>query len=233
MGKRASRFVGLLTGVITGCFAFVGAAVPTTPASIDYLPIAKRDGQALLRQVTQRVMSFGCAASKNGTAVNLTDGTLVTAAHVVAGTRLINVVPDLGPTTIATAQVAPNVDLAVLHEARSATTRGLVLAPDDPAPGTTVLLAGYPHGQLSLVIGEAVVTGWTDGRAIGQAGGPFLTLRHSATTGMSGGPLLDPAGRLAGIVVATRTGAAETFAIPASVIRATLAAGAAQPAPGC
>src|SRR5918996_964852 len=119
MGTRGRRLAGALTGAIAACFTFVGAAAPTTPAAIDYLPLSQRDARALLRRVTQRVMSFGCGASNNGTAVELADGTLVTAGHVVTGTRLINVVPDLGPTTIATAEVTSGYDLAVLRTSAS------------------------------------------------------------------------------------------------------------------
>ena len=234
MGRRGHRLAGALTGVITACFTFVGAAAPTTPAAVDYLPLERREAHALLRRVTQRVMSFGCAASNNGTAVMLADGTLVTAAHVVTGTRLINVVPDLGPATIATAAVTPVHDLAVLHPRSSGDrVRGVALAPEDPPPGTDVRVAGFPHGQLSLVIGEVVVDGVIDGRRIGMEG-PLLQLRLRATTGMSGGPLLDPAGRLAGILVATRSGTEESFAVPASTLRTALAEGVSgAPAGGC
>ena len=233
MGTRGRRLAGTLTAVVTTCFAFVGAAAPTTPAAVDYLPIDRRDAQALLRQVTQRVMSFGCAAANNGTAVSLDDGTVLTAAHVVTGTRLINVIPDLGPTTVATAEVSSTHDIAVLRQPMSpAPAHGIRIAPDDPPAGTHVLVAGYPHGQLSLAIGPARIDGWVDGRSVGQSAGPVLRVRTRAATGMSGGPLLDPAGRLAGILVATRSGTDESFAIPASTIRAALAAGVTQPPTG-
>jgi S1-C subfamily serine protease len=237
MGTRGHRLAGTLTAIVTACFAFVGAAAPTTPAAVDYLPIDRRDAQTLLRQVTQRVMSFGCAAANNGTAVSLDDGTVLTAAHVVTGTRLINVIPDLGPTTVATAEVSPTDDIAVLRQPPSppsSSAHGVRLAPDDPSAGTHVLVAGYPHGQLSLSVGSAVIDGWVDGRSVGQSAGPVLRVRTRAATGMSGGPLLDPAGRLAGILVATVSGTDESFAIPASTIRAALAAGVTQPpAGGC
>lgn len=230
---RGSRVAGALTGVATACFTFLGAAAPTTPASVDFLPLERRDAQALLRAVTPRVMSFGCAASNNGTGVTLDDGTLVTAAHVVTGTRLINVIPDLGPTTVATAAVAGTHDLAVLHGVATGDVKGVALSPDDPPAGTNVLVAGYPHGQLSLSIGAAVVEGWVDGRSIGQEG-RVLQVRTRAATGMSGGPVIDPAGRLVGILVATRSGTNESFAIPASTIREALAEGVTKPpAGGC
>jgi S1-C subfamily serine protease len=236
MGTRGRRLAGTLTAVVTACFAFVGAAAPTTPAAVDYLPLDRRDAQALLRQVTQRVMSFGCAAANNGTAVSLDDGTVLTAAHVVTGTRLINVIPDLGPTTVATAEVSSTHDLAVLRQpppsSPSSAARGVRLAPDDPPAGTHVLVAGYPHGQLSLTVGSAVIDGWVDGPSVGQSAGRVLRVRTRAATGMSGGPLLDPAGRLAGILVATRSGTDESFAIPASTIRAALVAGVTQPPAG-
>ena len=236
MGKRGRRAAGALTGLVTAGFMFVGAAAPTIPAAVDYLPLDKRDARALLRTVTHRVMSFGCASANNGTAVALDDGTLVTAAHVVTGTRLINVVPDLGPTTVATAAVAATHDLAVLQRppapsASSGGPAGVPLAPEDPPGGTEVRVAGYPHGQLSLSIVDAVVDDVGDGRELGMTG-PVLRVRTRAATGMSGGPVLDPAGRLAGILVATRSGTSESFAIPASTIRAALAEGVSQPPPG-
>lgn len=232
MGTRGHRVAGVMTGLLTACFTFVGAAAPTTPGSVDFLPIDRDDAQALLRAVTQRVMSFGCAAANNGTAVELEDGSLVTAAHVVNGTRLINVIPDLGPTAVARAMVVTGHDVAVL-EGAGATGKGLRLAGEDPEHGTRVLVAGFPHGQLSLSVGSATVDGYVDGRTVGQPPGRVLRLRHAATTGMSGGPVLDAAGRLAGIVVATRRGAAETYVIPASTLREALAAGAMAPAGRC
>ena len=66
MGKRGRRAAGALTGLATAGFMFVGAAAPTIPAAVDYLPLDKRDARALLRTVTHRVMSFGCASANNG-----------------------------------------------------------------------------------------------------------------------------------------------------------------------
>ena len=232
MGTRGHRAAGVITGLLVACFTFVGAAAPTAPASVDFLPLARADGTALLREVTPRVMSFGCVATNNGTAVQLDDGRLVTAAHVVDGTRLINVVPDLGPTSVASAAVAPGHDVAVLRQPPNS-VEGVVLATDDPHPGTEVLVAGYPNGQLSLLDDDAVVDGYVDGRTVGQPEGRILRLRHAATTGMSGGPVLDPAGRLAGILIATRKGATETFAIPASTLRRVLEGDGLQPAGHC
>ena len=232
MGTRGHRVAGVMTGLLTACFTFVGAAAPTAPGSVDFLPIARRDAQHLLRAVTQRVMSFGCVAANNGTAVELEDGSLLTAAHVVTGTRLINVIPDLGRTAVAAAMVVTGHDVAVLHGV-TGSGKGLPLARDDPPHGTKVLVAGFPQGQLSLSVGSAVVDGYIDGRTVGQPPGRILRLRHAATTGMSGGPVLDPAGRLAGIVVATRKGAAETYVIPASTLRDVLAAAPMEPAVRC
>jgi S1-C subfamily serine protease len=138
------------------------------------------------------------AATSGGTGFFLGSGRLVTAAHVVAGCGVITVVPE-GSAAL-TAEVAardPELDLAVLRVpgARFADP-GLA---DDAAAGSAFTALGYPAAgrggplrALPLVVIELPVPRPSD----------RLPLHGDlAEPGMSGAPLVDARGRVAGMLL--------------------------------
>jgi S1-C subfamily serine protease len=218
-------------GLVAGLTAM---ATPTIPATADFLPAAPAELAHRLRQVTFRVVGIGCSVESNmGTAVALGDGTLLTNRHVADRARLLNVVPDLGPTLTATASVASPVDLAILHAggavASAATATRLELAARDPSPGRTVTVAGYADSYDLRVLTTRVID-VVDGASRGQRG-PVLRLATRLRKGMSGSPVLDEAGHLAGLVFAVQGN--YTLAIPASSIRTFSIPTAIAPAASC
>jgi S1-C subfamily serine protease len=135
---------------------------------------------------------------------------------VVAGALLINVAGDTGPTAIAHARVHPTHDLALL---RVPPTGGaaLELAPADPEPGDSMLVSGFVHDELSLTVETATVLDYADGAPRGHDG-PVMQLDLVVPEGMSGAPVLDDRGRLAGLVYAVEDPPGMTLAIPVSAL---------------
>jgi hypothetical protein len=148
---------------------------------------------------------------------------------------LVDLVADGYPTTASpTWAVATAGDVATV----SAPLTGVPtigLAPTDPKIGSTVLLGGYPHaaGQQDpgLVIDQMSVVGFLAGSEIGE---PWRVLRlsGSARQGMSGGPVLDASGHLAGILFGNEIPTGNALVIPASALRSLLRADAFVPS-GC
>ena len=89
----------------------------------------------------------------------------------------------------------------------------VALADGDPKPGSAVLLAGYPGGNLAL----------TNGRVEGTLrladGNEVLRFSPQPQIGQSGSPLLDADGRIAGLVYARDEAGGQGLAIPVSRLR--------------
>ena len=94
------------------------------------------------------------------------------------------------------------------------------LADDAPAPGTAVAVGGYNQDRAEII--EADMHCRAIGEARDRGGRPLLVHDCSATRGTSGGPLL-VAGKLGGIQVGGREGAAGGVAVPVETLRQMLA----------
>lgn len=205
----------------------------TITADADFRPVVGAERRNLLADVTVRINEMRCGlVTTSGTAVALNDGTLVTNRHVLDGALGLIVVPREGMTTTGAGSVSPTDDVAVLRVAGRAAPTGLELAARDPSPGAIVTVAGYPHGDDALVTAEAQVVDRVDGTDRGEPG-PVLRLDYRAGPGMSGGPVLDAAGRLAGLLYAVEDNTGYTLVIPSSTIARVLAAGDLRPATRC
>lgn len=204
---------------------------PDTPPSEH--AIEPDELEELVVEATHRVSSFGCAALGNGTAVAVADGLLLTNRHVVTGARLINVSADLGPTKVATAEVHPGmVDLAELTVSATGDPV-LEVANEDAEPGARLLTAGFDGDHLGITVRSTRLLGYVDGIERGHPG-PVMQLDIDAVQGMSGGPVVNEDGRLAGILFAVEDPPGTALAIPASAIHASLTADEPfVPDPGC
>ena len=214
------RFLlGLLLGLVS-----VGSGTPawspipvSAAAEAEAPPLDADELEGLATAATHRVFAFGCAtASNTGTAVAIADDELLTSLHVVAGALLINVAGDTGPTAIAHARVHPTHDLALLRVPPAGGTV-LELAPADPEPGDSMLVSGFVHDELSLTIETATVLDYADGATRGHDG-PVMQLDLVVPEGMSGAPVIDDRGRLAGLVYAVEDPPGMTLAIPVSAL---------------
>jgi S1-C subfamily serine protease len=207
----------------------IGTPTRTTPAGADFAPIDAQAALAVLTRSTVQVMAFGCNLDRNdGTAVAVGGGLLLTNAHVVAGSRLVDIVPNDAATQAGGEPLlAPAGDVAVVSDPGPALPT-LALATQDPPPGSPVRVAGFPAGAPGLAIVATQVTDYADGAELGEPW-PVMRLQAEVRPGMSGGPVLDAAGHLAGIVFGNELPDGRALAIPASRLRRLLAANAFTP----
>jgi S1-C subfamily serine protease len=217
--------LGVIVGVV------LGVPTRTTPASLDFAPVSLQAAAGILGRSTVEVLAFGCNLQRrDGSAVMVGPGMMLTNEHVITGSRLIDLVAHGYPTTASAAwSVATAGDVGTVS-APLTDLPSIPLAPSDPTVGSSVLLGGYPHGLVGqpdpgLVIDQMSVVGFLPGADIGEPW-PVMRLSGSARVGMSGGPVLDSAGHLAGIVFGDEVPTGNALVIPASALRSLLRANA-------
>lgn len=218
-----ARWVGrsvVVTGLITGMLA--AWATPTMSSAADVNPVRPDQLELNIRAATVELMTLGCdLGTRQGSAVALAGGSLVTNRHVVDLARETEVVPDLGAVVRATADVsATGSDLAVVH-AHTSGLKPLPLAPEDPRPGTQVTLAGFQADTEGIDIRQAHVVDYADGAPRDQPV-PVMRLDVQIGPGMSGGPVVDGGGRLIGIIFGRESPSDYAVALPVSAVRALL-----------
>jgi len=103
------------------------------------------------------------------------------------------------------------------------------LALSDPSPRDAVWVSGYSRERApdsladGLVVSPAHVVDYMSGRSVGEQG-HVMRVDVPVRPGMSGGAVLDEAGRLAGLVFATE-GPTSGLVIPISTLRRVLSHG--------
>jgi S1-C subfamily serine protease len=192
---------------------------PPDPTLLDSAGVrAARDG---VLRVTGTACGLGIEGSGWVAAPNL----VVTNAHVVAGMKDARV--DRGDGAYADAAVVAfdlRDDVAVLRvEGLAATPLRLV----DPIEGQAVAILGYPeNGPFTATPGRIGQTGpllTDDAYGRGPVERRITTLRGAVRKGNSGGPVVDEQGRVQATVFASRIGSAAGYAVPAEVVRESLA----------
>jgi S1-C subfamily serine protease len=223
------RIAARLAVAVVVAVAVDGAwASPTISARADFQPISAERAARVLRDSTVEVQAFGCDLQRrDGSGVAVAPGRVLTNAHVVRASRLVDVATDTGPTAEADVPaVASAGDVAeVSGDLR---VPALELSPRDPGPGASVWVAGFPSSGApssgpGLVVATERVIGSAPGGPFGQPW-PVLRLSGGVARGMSGGPVLDSSGRLAGIVFGDEIPTGQALAIPASALRRALSA---------
>jgi S1-C subfamily serine protease len=227
-GIRGSVAFLLTAGILTA------QATPTLPSAADINPVRPEQLAASLRAATVELVTLGCdLGTRQGTAVALGPLGFVTNRHVVDVARETELIPDLGPASRAKATEVSSLgtDLAVVR-AFGPIPHALPLAPVDPLPGARVTMAGFPSGAHGIDISLAQVVDYVDGRPRGQ---PVQVMRLNAhvAPGMSGGPVVDLAGRVSGVIFGTESPSDYALALPVSAVRALLGRSAAQQSETC
>jgi S1-C subfamily serine protease len=209
------------TGVLVAAVVVLTTAAPTIPSGFDYQPMPRAQVDRILTAATVKLVALGCDLSvRTGTAVAIGSGRLMTNKHVVDGSRQVDAIPDVGPYTPGVTSVSQGqVDLATVRTP-GLNLEGIPLAPHDPSPGALVVFAGYP-GQDSLTIATGKVVDYAKGATVGQAV-PVMRLAAVARPGMSGGPVLDGRGHLAGLIFGSESPSGYVLALPASALRSLL-----------
>jgi len=186
--------------------AFAGLE-PIAPSPLPLPASVNTPGIKAAASETLRIRGLGCGGIVYGSGFPVGPGLVLTNAHVVAGTQQTKVQGTTG--TLLDARVVvfdPERDVAILYVPR------LALAPISEAaarPGTQGAAIGYPGGGDEKV-SPAVVNGevQAEGRDIY---GQNLVVRHiwivqaDVLPGNSGGPLVDIAGNVVGVIFAAST----------------------------
>jgi S1-C subfamily serine protease len=209
-----------VAAVLAGCVASPPAPSPppTLPAGRPVLAADSARQQA--REVTVRVRNRGCSFLATGSGFVVAAHRLVTNRHVVEGAEQLQLDSwDGHSISVAVHQVAYLHDLALI-ETVEPLPRVARLAGGNPRPGAEVSAVGFPlGGPLAQTRGRVVDL--VPGAHLGETG-KVLRITAPVKHGNSGGPLLDDAGRVVGVVYASETRTGYGLAIPVSSLRALL-----------
>jgi S1-C subfamily serine protease len=186
--------------------------------------------RALSSVIHVRAESPQCGQIQVGSGWVASTGRVVTNAHVVAGSSSVLVSVDgTGPERPArVVAIDPERDVAVLAVTglgAPSLIRGKQLSAGDDA-----VVAGFP-GDEGLYVGPARVRGVLDATGADIYGAPgvsreIYSLRAQIRKGASGGPVLDTAGRVVGMVFATSLDDPETgYALTLDEVMPVLRAG--------
>ncbi|HEY2715790.1 MAG TPA: MarP family serine protease [Solirubrobacterales bacterium] len=200
---------------------------PATPSEapdpqIGADPDVLRAGGAVVR-----VLSTACGLGVEGSGWAVRPDLIVTNAHVIAGAGDTTVTTQGGVELDATpVYYSPGDDLALLR-VEGARLPTLPIS-DARGEGEEAAVLGYPENGPYTVeparVGETRATISEDSYGNGPVNRTITALRGAVRSGNSGGPLVDAAGEVVGIVFAATTGAGPRggFAIPAEQVEDAL-----------
>jgi S1-C subfamily serine protease len=224
-----TRSVRVAVGAAALCTA-VSGCVPGPSPLADFTPppraqTARAAPQTIEKRLLHeargfvyRVRSFACLTV--GSAFDSADG-LVTNRHVAAGSGVLQLATWSGTDFQAiVSAISRGPDLALLESAHLAVHPGTVnISP--LTRGARVWVAGYPRGN-ELAIRPGAVAKLTSARRFGLPG-KVIEITAKVRHGNSGGPLLNAAGEVVGVVFARLRRNGAGLAIPAADLRDFLA----------
>lgn len=160
------------------------------------------------RQSIVKVEGLGCGGIVNGSGFVYAKNRVATNAHVIAGVQNPKVTDSNGTHGTRVVWFDRDNDLAVL-EADNLAGQPLRTQKDVQAPGTAILLAGFPGGgdfttQTGVVLDNFNALG-RDIYGQGRTMRHVYALQSQIVKGNSGGPVLNTNGYVIGIVFATST----------------------------
>lgn len=186
---------------------FIGDEPALTPASLPapaQLAAAVRRDRASVVKIEGR----GCGGIVEGSGFVVADGLVATNAHVVAGIAQPQVLDRNGNHAATPIWFDPNLDLAILRVSNLA-GGPLSLRSDSAGRGTEGGVLGYPGGGPFHAGTAAVLEKFTAlGRDIynqGHTSRDIYAVQATVVPGNSGGPLVDLAGKVVGVIFATST----------------------------
>jgi S1-C subfamily serine protease len=179
------------------------------------------------RGATVQIIGTACGLGVQGSGWVMRPGLVATNAHVVAGERGHQMVVLAGHGySGSVVAVDPGNDVALLRVS-GLPARPLRMAKDDPSGGPVALI-GFPQGGgLTAVPGRAgspVTVLAPDAYGAHVHTRTVIPLRGRLRHGDSGGPVVDPAGRVVAMMFAADTRGDGGFGVPLEAVRA-LAAG--------
>lgn len=172
-----------------------------------------------------------CQRALEGTGFVIGDGVVITNAHVVAGTDDVGVevVDQRGRTDELAGEVVlydPAIDIAVLR-VPELEAPALQFRPQPAGVGEDVVILGYPlDGPFAATAGKVRQTITLQGPDIyddGEVSREVYTVRAVVRSGNSGGPMIDAAGQVVGVVFGAALDDTETgFVLTNAQVSATV-----------
>ena len=207
VAPRPPPFLASVEQILSGV-SFPAVFVGFEPALPGPLPLPNSvdtSGVAYAAQSVVKVASLGCGGLVTGSGFPVSNGYIVTNAHVVSGTSTHTIVtPSGAPMQGTVVYFDPERDVAVLYVPDY---KGAPLTFAPASRGTKGAVIGYPGGQSEKVV-PAVVDGriTAEGRDIYNSSvvtRQIFVIQASVRPGNSGGPLIDLDGHVLGLVFAT------------------------------
>ena len=214
--------VALLFAVgAAGCANLPGPMPPPDEPFANPPPLTERQAARAGRNVTVRIRNIPCAGGLGvGTGFLLDEHTLVTNRHVVEGFGRLELETwdgrRLSPDVVA---VGTSADLSIVR-VESGVGEAIEMAAEDPEPGAAVQAVGYARGGPQAVTQGEVIDYVVDDR-LGN-GGLIMRVDVHVVPGNSGGPLIDEAGKVAGVVYAIEIATDYGLVVPVSTLRSHL-----------
>jgi S1-C subfamily serine protease len=197
---------------------------PSAPKLPPDLRVLRDPAIPIVARSVVKVEAIACGIGYTGTGWVVSNGLVVTAAHVIAGATHVFVTRPNGiATPVEPVLFDGHNDLALLR------VFGLGLPSlrlSDPLENSTGIVLGYPGGgefaRIAARVGRTSAFVARDYRE-DIAWRTITSVRAAIRAGDSGGPLIDSAGRVEGTVFARKEGADIGYATPTEVLRRDLA----------
>lgn len=205
---------------------FPSIAGPLPPVGPPDPSVLRQPGVRQAAPSVVRVHGTACGLGVAGSGWVAGPGLVVTNAHVVAGQR-DTVVDSASAPPLRAQVVAFDVrdDVAVLRVSGNLNSPSLEQA--EPRPGDSVAILGYPeNGPLAVRpgrVGRTAIVLSEDAYGRGPLPRRITSFRGDVRRGNSGGPLVDPAGRVVGTVFASRVEGGAGYAVPPDVVSDAIA----------
>ncbi|MGW1682599.1 MarP family serine protease [Saccharopolyspora sp. NPDC002376] len=179
-----------------------------------------RDSRASVVKVRGRASS--CARALEGTGFVIAPHRVMTNAHVVAGTERVAIEIGRGQFDADVVMYKPDVDVAILS-VPDLDADAMTFAGGEVPPGRDVIALGYPlDGPYTASAGRIRERIRLRGPDIYEAQTVIrdvYTVRGKVQSGNSGGPLIDPSGKVVGVVFGAAVDDPETgFALTAAEV---------------
>ena len=176
---------------------------------------------------TVSVTARACSLVSRGTGVVVGDGLVITAAHVVAGAREVDIAFGQESVTGRVVSADARVDLALIRVERSV-VRGAAIELEQVDPQRqSAVVVGRPRGVARVLPAQLTDVVVARGRDIYDreaVSRRVLVLTVALAPGDSGGPVVDADGQLIGVVFAAATDQPGTgFAVPADQVAELIA----------
>jgi serine protease Do len=232
MRSRFGAVLPMVVVLVAGCTAPngngpEGAVSPVAPSTASSTPTA---GIGSLQTGVVRIESTYCDGSVgSGSGFIAGDDLVATVAHVVQGARTLSLRTPEGVIRGEVVGIDPEREVALVRAVKP--LPGFIFAMADEAPQVTdeVLVMGYPEGRpLSTTTGAVSAV---DRRVEleGNSISGLIQTDAAVNPGNSGGPMVDSAGRVVGLVEAKGEGEGLAYAVPAAIAAPLLEAWKASP----